>query len=604
MDSPAPNLPDSDVWLRAAWPFLTRDSASRAELAALIHQDATAMPTPTATPSLPPRPSWAQLAQWTLALLLLLAPRTAHAQRVALDTFSPEAAFPFLTPTLDRSPTWLIDVSEATEVRAKAFVSPVDTVWGSYFVARSRSGLRYDYTRALAERFNGGRLLGWDMLPVGNQTLPIARLQGVSGTYYALSLELYHNDDWARLDAAHTVDGFLQRPNDTREVLTIQLWSASRTVLANMASAVISAAQALKPRFSTRFDTPDVPNVWVQKGVYERATVVVELGQRAPRDTVIVKGWIARTQRQLERGTRQSFEQVLYLDTSDPNGMYRTLQTGYVYDAALRIETKDGTVLDRFYVAEPRWQHAFGRATISRFQTYEEVRTPLEAERQIERGAQVTGEVVDWVSLYRPFRFNGYNLDLSDYNVLHFTAQGRGVVQVRIEQEQVPPSDSYQYEILLRPTATRYTIAYSELERPSGPRSFDGLAATQLAFFIEGNTESPTDFDLIVSEVTFTQAQAVIREVEAPEATIELATNYPNPFRSQTALRFTLPEPAVATLTVYDLLGREVERLADGQHGAGMHQYTWTPDALPAGLYVYRLQTGSTTLSRTLTLLK
>ncbi|MEM1094272.1 MAG: T9SS type A sorting domain-containing protein [Bacteroidota bacterium] len=566
------------------------------------------MPTSAHVSTSPPpgRPAWTHLAQWALTVLfVVLVPFTAQAQRVELDVLEPEAAFPFLTPTLDRSPMWLTDVSEATEVRATAFVSPVDTVWGSYFAARSRSGLRYDYTRALAERFNGGRILGWSTLPVGNLTLPVAHLQGVAGAYHAVSLELYHDDDWAMLDAAHTVDGFLQRPDSTSEVLTIQLWSPSRTTLANMASAVLAEAQALRPQFGLLFDTsPPTPSVWVQRGVYERATVVLEVGQRAERDTVIVKGWIARTQRQLERGTREAFEQPLFLNSSDPNGMYRTLQTGYVYDAALRIEAKDGTVLDRFYVAEPRWQHAFGRATISRFETYEEIRTPSADERQIERGAQITGEVVDWVSLYRPFRFNGYNVDLSDYNTLHFSAQGRGVMHVRIEQEQVPPSDSYQYEIVLRPTATRYTIPYGAFQRPSGPVGFDGRVARQLVFFVEGNTESPTSFDLIVSEVAFTQALAVSQEAETPRDALDLAANYPNPFRQRTALRFTLPEPSAVRLTVYDLLGREVERLADGWHAAGAHQYTWAPDALPAGLYVYRLEAGETTRSRTLTLLK
>lgn len=566
------------------------------------------MPTAAHTPDpdAAARPLWAHLARWTLALLMLvLAPVAAQAQRVELDAFKPEAAFPFLTPTLDRSPVWLTDISEATEVRATAFVSPVDTVWGSYFAARSRSGLRYDYTRALAERFNGGRILGWSTLPVGNLTLPVAQLQGVAGAYHAVSLELYHNDDWAMLDAAHTVDGFLQRPDSTSEVLTIQLWSPSRATLTNMASAVIAEAQALRSQFALLFGAPPpIPPVWVQRGVYERGTVVIDVGQRAVRDTVVVKGWIARTQRQLERGTREAFEQPLYLDASNPNSMYRTLQTGYVYDAALRIEAKDGTVLDRFYVAEPRWQHAFGRATISRFETYEEVRTPTADARQVERGAQVSGEVVDWVSLYRPFRSNGYHVDLSAHNTLHFTAQGRGVMRVRLEQEQVFPGDSYQYEIVLRPTATRYSIPYDEFQRPSGPSGFDGKLATQLVFFIEGNTESPSSFDLIVSEVSFTQAQPVAREAEQPGLAIELASNYPNPFRDRTALRFTLPEAAAVALTIYDLLGREVERLADGWHGAGVHEYTWAPGDLPAGLYVYRLQAGSTARARTLTLLK
>ncbi len=71
---------------------------------------------------------------------------------------------------------------------------------------------------------------------------------------------------------------------------------------------------------------------------------------------------------------------------------------------------------------------------------------------------------------------------------------------------------------------------------------------------------------------------------------LSLLSAYPNPFHSQTTLRFTLPVPGPVRLTVYDVLGREVARLADGYAEGGEHVATFDGSALPAGVYVWHLE--------------
>ncbi len=68
-----------------------------------------------------------------------------------------------------------------------------------------------------------------------------------------------------------------------------------------------------------------------------------------------------------------------------------------------------------------------------------------------------------------------------------------------------------------------------------------------------------------------------------------LAQNHPNPFNPSTDIRFSLPEAAMVELTVFDMLGREVARLAEGQYAAGAHNIAWQADHLASGVYFYRL---------------
>ncbi|MCH8024967.1 MAG: T9SS type A sorting domain-containing protein, partial [Candidatus Marinimicrobia bacterium] len=69
-----------------------------------------------------------------------------------------------------------------------------------------------------------------------------------------------------------------------------------------------------------------------------------------------------------------------------------------------------------------------------------------------------------------------------------------------------------------------------------------------------------------------------------------LHQNYPNPFNPSTTIRFDLPVATEVHLAVYDLLGREVVRLVDGQLEAGYHQQVWNGRdrngrEVPTGIY-------------------
>lgn len=68
---------------------------------------------------------------------------------------------------------------------------------------------------------------------------------------------------------------------------------------------------------------------------------------------------------------------------------------------------------------------------------------------------------------------------------------------------------------------------------------------------------------------------------------------FPNPTNATTTLYYTLPTAAQVKLSVYDMAGREVSTLVNGQQSAGKQMATFDGSALNEGVYMYRLQTGS-----------
>ncbi len=93
-----------------------------------------------------------------------------------------------------------------------------------------------------------------------------------------------------------------------------------------------------------------------------------------------------------------------------------------------------------------------------------------------------------------------------------------------------------------------------------------------------------------------------LTDMVVPEQ-VELGA-YPNPFNPSTNVHFTLTEPGPATLRVYNLAGQLVNTLVDGDLSAGEHQYTFTANGLPSGIYIAQLQTATSSHATRLVLLK
>ena len=80
--------------------------------------------------------------------------------------------------------------------------------------------------------------------------------------------------------------------------------------------------------------------------------------------------------------------------------------------------------------------------------------------------------------------------------------------------------------------------------------------------------------------------------------------NYPNPFAGETRIRYELPAAANVELVVYDILGREVEVLIREFQPPGRHEYSFSPNGLASGVYVYVLQAGEDRAEGRMTLVR
>jgi len=102
---------------------------------------------------------------------------------------------------------------------------------------------------------------------------------------------------------------------------------------------------------------------------------------------------------------------------------------------------------------------------------------------------------------------------------------------------------------------------------------------------------------------TFSYSDEVNADVAGP-LQFELAQNYPNPFNPSTTIKFSIPQSSNVTLKIFNTLGQELITLIDQNMESGEHTINFDASKLNSGVYFYRLDAGSFSEVKKMTLIK
>lgn len=104
-------------------------------------------------------------------------------------------------------------------------------------------------------------------------------------------------------------------------------------------------------------------------------------------------------------------------------------------------------------------------------------------------------------------------------------------------------------------------------------------------------------------ELAVSTGHVVAGEGDAPTA-FALDAARPNPTAGLATVRFAMPQAGAVSVAVYDLLGRRVATLAEGEMAAGWHTASLDAARLSAGLYVVRMQAGTFAATQRVTVVR
>ncbi|GAB4366149.1 MAG: hypothetical protein Kow0042_05800 [Calditrichia bacterium] len=98
-------------------------------------------------------------------------------------------------------------------------------------------------------------------------------------------------------------------------------------------------------------------------------------------------------------------------------------------------------------------------------------------------------------------------------------------------------------------------------------------------------------YSMLVADPYF--QSGLITPIDQREAKVaqshRLLCCYPNPFNSRMAIRVELPRAGVASIRIFDLRGKEVQRIHRGRLSAGEHRFYWDGEGRASGMYFVRL---------------
>jgi photosystem II stability/assembly factor-like uncharacterized protein len=226
---------------------------------------------------------------------------------------------------------------------------------------------------------------------------------------------------------------------------------------------------------------------------------------------------------------------------------------------------------------------------------------------------KTTNTGINWLGLYGIVRLFG--LSAIDSNNIVCCGQGRRVLKttngglnwIDINQQTGSPLYSIVYHdinnitsvgdigIILRTT----NAGINWLQQASGVTS-----SLNKVFFINPQTGWICGDNGVVLKTTtggFTAIQPVSTEI--PEYYL-LYQNYPNPFNPNTKIKFQIQKPGFVKLSVFDLNGKELEKLVHQTISTGIYEIDFNGEQYSSGVYYYSLETEEYFKTKKLVILK
>jgi hypothetical protein len=160
------------------------------------------------------------------------------------------------------------------------------------------------------------------------------------------------------------------------------------------------------------------------------------------------------------------------------------------------------------------------------------------------------------------------------------------------------PIDKFIDSALLAPNTLVLPENWSFVYQDSLANGFDGPVNASYGTVAQSYTKADGAFPLgdlnwyPAKKAAWLLTSVAEQEAGIP-ATYTLQQNYPNPFNPSTSIAFSMSRTGFVSVTVYDILGREVSTLVNDVMEAGTHQVSWNASRMSSGVYFYKMQSGS-----------
>lgn len=112
------------------------------------------------------------------------------------------------------------------------------------------------------------------------------------------------------------------------------------------------------------------------------------------------------------------------------------------------------------------------------------------------------------------------------------------------------------------------------------------------------------DSVLFLGGIFYISSMTDVEQRNAIPESYALEQNFPNPFNMATTIRYSVQEPGLVQIKIYDMLGQEVTTLVDAFMPAGYHEIHYRGDELASGVYFFQLRVNNYSQTRKMMIMK
>jgi hypothetical protein len=148
---------------------------------------------------------------------------------------------------------------------------------------------------------------------------------------------------------------------------------------------------------------------------------------------------------------------------------------------------------------------------------------------------------------------------------------------------------------------TKYSLKYPDED--DDPIETD-IPNTELKFFTGGTNNVIIYPDSIVVDDGLPESDIDFSQNAIQPSIFSLEQNYPNPFNAATKIEYSIEKAGPVQLKIFDLAGREIRKLVQGNEMAGKHTVYFNAGELPSGVYFYQLRAAGLNLVKKMIFMK
>ena len=120
------------------------------------------------------------------------------------------------------------------------------------------------------------------------------------------------------------------------------------------------------------------------------------------------------------------------------------------------------------------------------------------------------------------------------------------------------------------------------------------------------NIEIKFSGDMVIEKNLFSDwcGHGYSAKINKVPSKVNLNSSYPNPFNPITSISYDLSYKDHVNLSIFNLMGQNIETLVEGTKDAGTYSINWNASSQPSGMYFLRLETSNETYFQKLMLIK